>query len=227
MGCGKRGWIVASSRRRLCNLACVAAAVHTPSGLRPPSPAKLGKGSRPAFLDAHLADPDRRLRDLLALRPWRDRVHADFRRHRGLNLSHGAIMVAAAVAAWAASGNLGAGAYLGAAFGVLVALALALATYYLVVRRLQMSRAVREEEKEIFILTATLLWGIMIQEAIAYLLHQQRQDRAADRRGRGRDPRRPHAGERDFHRARLLGDDRGYGCSSIARLPARRCSPPR
>ena len=84
-----------------------------------------------------------------------------------LNLSHGAIMVAAAVAAWAASGNLGAGAYLAAAFGVVVALLLALATYYLVVRRLQLSRAVREEEKEIFILTATLLWGIMIQEGIA------------------------------------------------------------
>jgi branched-chain amino acid transport system permease protein len=85
-----------------------------------------------------------------------------------LNLSHGAIMVAAAVAAWAASGNLGAGAYPAAAFGVAVALALALATYYLIVRRLQLSRAVREEEKEIFILTATLLWGIMIQEAIAW-----------------------------------------------------------
>ena len=54
-------------------------------------------------------------------------------------------------------------------FGVVVALLLALATYYLIVRRLQLSRAVREEEKEIFILTATLLWGIMIQEAIAYL----------------------------------------------------------
>ena len=39
-----------------------------------------------------------------------------------LNLSHGAIMVAAAVAAWAASGNFGAGAYLGAVFGVVVAL---------------------------------------------------------------------------------------------------------
>ena len=50
-----------------------------------------------------------------------------------------------------------------------LALLLALATYYLIVRRLQLSRAVREEEKEIFILTATLLWGIMIQEAIAYL----------------------------------------------------------
>src|SRR5689334_14893079 len=86
-----------------------------------------------------------------------------------LNLSHGAIMVAAAVAAWAASGDLGAGAYLAAAFGIMVALLLALATYYLIVRRLQLSRAVREEEKEIFILTATLLWGIMIQEAIAYL----------------------------------------------------------
>ncbi len=41
-----------------------------------------------------------------------------------LNLSHGAIMVAAAVAAWAASGNLGAGAYVAAAFGVFVALLL-------------------------------------------------------------------------------------------------------
>ena len=65
------------------------------------------------------------------------------------------------------SGNFGAGAYLAAVFGVVVALLLALATYYLVVRRLQLSRAVREEEKEIFILTATLLWGIMIQEGIA------------------------------------------------------------
>ena len=36
-------------------------------------------------------------------------------------------------------------------------------------RRLQLTRKIREEEKEIFILTATLLWGIMIQEAIAYL----------------------------------------------------------
>jgi len=86
-----------------------------------------------------------------------------------LNLSHGAIMVSAAVAAWAISSELGAGTYTGAAGGVAVALALALLTYFLIVRRLQSSRAIREEEKEIFILTATLLWGIMIQEGIAYL----------------------------------------------------------
>ena len=66
----------------------------------------------------------------------------------------------------------------------------------------------REEEKEIFILTATLLWGIMIQEAIAYLFTNNAKTVLADRRGRGDDPRRAHAGERDFHGARLLGDDR-------------------
>ena len=145
-----------------------------------------------------------------------------------LNLSHGAIMVAAAVAAWAASGNLGAGAYLGALFGIVVALLLALATYYLIVRRLQLSRAVREEEKEIFILTATLLWGIMIQEAIAYLFTNNAKTvlPIVDGVVRILGVRTPR--ERDFHRARLLGDDRGaYGCSSIGRRPARRCSPRR
>jgi branched-chain amino acid transport system permease protein len=85
-----------------------------------------------------------------------------------LNLSHGALMVAAAVAAWVA-GSLGGGSYLGAIFGVLVALFLSIATYFLIVRPLQRSGKIREEEKEIFILTATLLWGIMIQEAVAYL----------------------------------------------------------
>jgi branched-chain amino acid transport system permease protein len=86
-----------------------------------------------------------------------------------LNLSHGAIMVAAAVAAWAASESLGVGSYIGAVFGILIGLLLSLTTYYFIVRRLQNSQRIREEEKEIFILTATLLWGIIIQEAIAYL----------------------------------------------------------
>ena len=101
-----------------------------------------------------------------------------------LNLSHGAIMVAAAVAAWAAGEICGSGAYVGAAVGVVVGCCSLRSTYFVVVRPLQRSRKMREEEKEIFILTATLLWGIMIQEAIAYFYHQQRQDGAADRRGR-------------------------------------------
>jgi branched-chain amino acid transport system permease protein len=86
-----------------------------------------------------------------------------------LNLSHGALMVAAVVAAWVAGGDLNLGSYLGASFGVLVGLAATMLTYFVVVRPLQQSRKIREQEKEIFILTATLLWGIMIQELIAYL----------------------------------------------------------
>jgi len=85
-----------------------------------------------------------------------------------LNLSHGALMVAAAVGAWALNSELGSGAYLGAVFGVATGVVLTLLTYAIVVRPLQRSLRIREEEKEIFILTATLLWGIMIQELIAY-----------------------------------------------------------
>ena len=86
-----------------------------------------------------------------------------------LNLSHGALMVAAVVAAWAAGNDLHVGPYAGAALGVAVGTGSSLLTYFLIVRPLQESRKIREEEKEIFILTATLLWGIMIQELIAYL----------------------------------------------------------
>jgi branched-chain amino acid transport system permease protein len=86
-----------------------------------------------------------------------------------LNLSHGALMVTAVVAAWAAGNDLHLGAYAGAALGVAVGLVATLFTYFLIVRPLQQTRKIREEEKEIFILTATLLWGIMIQELIAYL----------------------------------------------------------
>jgi len=85
-----------------------------------------------------------------------------------LNLSHGALMVAAAVMAWAANDRLGAGNLVGALAGVLAGLVLALLTYGVVVRPIQRSRAIRNEEREIFILTATLLWGIMISELIAY-----------------------------------------------------------
>ena len=60
------------------------------------------------------------------------------------------------------------GAYGGAAAGLLAGIAMAFATYLLVVRPIQRSPAIPSEEKEIFVLTGTLLWGIMIQEAVAY-----------------------------------------------------------
>jgi branched-chain amino acid transport system permease protein len=61
------------------------------------------------------------------------------------------------------------GPYTGAAIGIAVGFVATLATYFVIVSPLQRTRKIREEEKEIFILTATLLWGIMIQELIGYL----------------------------------------------------------
>jgi branched-chain amino acid transport system permease protein len=86
-----------------------------------------------------------------------------------LNLSHGALMVTAVVAAWAAGNDLHVGPYAGAALGIAIGFVASLITYFVIVRPLQQTRKIREEEKEIFILTATLLWGIMIQELIAYV----------------------------------------------------------
>ena len=85
-----------------------------------------------------------------------------------LNLSHGGIMVVAAVIGWLAAGDLGLGVYAGTLVGILAGMACAYATYFVVVRPIQRSRAIPHEETEIFVLTGTLLWGIMIQEAVAY-----------------------------------------------------------
>jgi len=83
-----------------------------------------------------------------------------------LNLAHGGIMLVSAVVAWLVADRFGA--YGGALAGLLAGIATAFATYGLVVRPIQRSRSIPEEEKEIFVLTGTLLWGIMIQEAVAY-----------------------------------------------------------
>ncbi|HET7410473.1 MAG TPA: branched-chain amino acid ABC transporter permease [Paracoccaceae bacterium] len=86
-----------------------------------------------------------------------------------LNLSHGALMVLAATAAWAANSDLGSGPYLGALIGIAVCVGATFLTYFAVVRPIERSRIIPDEEREIFILTATLLWGTVIIEAIAYL----------------------------------------------------------
>jgi branched-chain amino acid transport system permease protein len=85
-----------------------------------------------------------------------------------LYLTHGATMVVAAVAAWVVTGTYGVGSLIGAGVGVLAGVVTAFATYFLVVRPIQNARAIPSAEKEIFVLTGTLLWGIMIQEAIAF-----------------------------------------------------------
>ncbi len=84
-----------------------------------------------------------------------------------LNLAHGGIMVVAAIIGWWAAGELGLGVYLGTLVGILAGLATAYLTYFVVVRPIQGSRKIPREETGIFVLTGTLLWGIMIQVGMA------------------------------------------------------------
>jgi|SRR5665213_117084 len=85
-----------------------------------------------------------------------------------LNLSHGALMVLAAVVAWATAAEWGIGSFAAAIMGVAACLVASLLTYFAVVRPLQTARAIPNEEREIFVLTGTLLWGILIQELVSY-----------------------------------------------------------
>src|SRR5205085_2487245 len=65
-----------------------------------------------------------------------------------LNLTHGAIMVLAAVAAWAAASVLHMNTYVGALMGIATALVAALLTYVAVVQPIQRSSKIPNEEKE-------------------------------------------------------------------------------
>ena len=85
-----------------------------------------------------------------------------------LNLAHGGIMVVAAIIGWWAAGDLGLGTYAGTLVGILAGLLTAYLTYFVVVRPIQRSRNIPREETEIFVLTGTLLFGIMIQGFMAY-----------------------------------------------------------
>jgi branched-chain amino acid transport system permease protein len=86
-----------------------------------------------------------------------------------LNLAHGGIMLIAALIGWWAAADHGVGPYGGAAIGVLAGLISSYVTYFAVVRPIQRSRAIPKVEEEIFILTGTLLWGIMIQVGMDYI----------------------------------------------------------
>jgi branched-chain amino acid transport system permease protein len=86
-----------------------------------------------------------------------------------LNLSHGAILVTAAMVAWYVGTDIGLGAYLGAVAGIAAGVVTAFATYFIIVRPIQRSRAIANSERELFVLTGTLLWGVMLQIGLAYV----------------------------------------------------------
>ena len=125
-----------------------------------------------------------------------------------LNLSHGAIMVAAAVAAWAAASVLHMDPYSGALVGV------ARGAHHIVCDLLRCRQADPEFAADTERGEGNLrphrhaAVGDHDPGADRIFLHQQCQDGAADRRRRGRYPRRPHAAERNLHRGRMLSRHR-------------------
>ncbi|MGH7042777.1 MAG: branched-chain amino acid ABC transporter permease [Acetobacteraceae bacterium] len=86
-----------------------------------------------------------------------------------LNLAHGGIMVIAALVAWWTAATFGIGTYLAALIGIVAGVISSFVTYYVAVRPIQRSRSITPAEEEIFILTTTLLWGIMLQVGCDYL----------------------------------------------------------
>lgn len=86
-----------------------------------------------------------------------------------LNLAHGSILVIAALVGWYMANHFGLDPYAAAATGIVAGFVSALVTYFVIIRPIQQSRRIPGDETEIFILTATLLWGVMIQEGLAYL----------------------------------------------------------
>lgn len=86
-----------------------------------------------------------------------------------LNLAHGGIMVIAALVGWWCAAEYGVGPYGAAAIGLVAGIVASFVTYYAVIRPVQRSRAIPPEEEEIFILTSTLLWGIMLQVGLDYV----------------------------------------------------------
>ena len=145
-----------------------------------------------------------------------------------LNLAHGGIMVIAALFGWWVAANYGAGPYGGAAVGVIAGCVASFVTYYVVMRPIQRSRAIPKVEEEIFILTGTLLWGIMLQVGLDYLFSNNPVTMQPLLPGVVRIAGRAHAVERSDDRGAVL--DRRSACCrcwSIARASASKSSPPR
>ena len=145
-----------------------------------------------------------------------------------LNLSHGALMVAAVVAAWAAGNDLHAGPYAGALIGVAVGFVASMLTYF--VDRAAAAALAQNPRggKGDFHPHRDAAVGHHAPGADRLYLHQQRQDRGADRRGRGSivGVRTP---SNEIFTAVVCWLVIGAALArwSIAPAPARRCSPRR
>ncbi len=86
-----------------------------------------------------------------------------------LNLSHGAIMVVAAIVAWYVTTHAHVGVYFGSLIGIAAAVVVSYLLYWLVIRQVDRSQRISSREKEVFVLTTTLLVGIIIEGVLDYV----------------------------------------------------------
>ncbi len=85
-----------------------------------------------------------------------------------LNLAHGSIMVIAALVAWYCAVHLHLGIYLGGLIGIIAAIVSTYLLYWLVIRPIDRSRRITSAEREVFVLTATLLVGLILQGVLDF-----------------------------------------------------------
>jgi branched-chain amino acid transport system permease protein len=85
-----------------------------------------------------------------------------------LNLAHGAYLVLAAMVAWFFISTLKLPLIAGIALGILTSIIFSYLLFFLVINPLDKSKKIPREEKEVFILTATLLWAMIIQGLLDY-----------------------------------------------------------
>ncbi|MGC8494975.1 MAG: branched-chain amino acid ABC transporter permease [Syntrophobacteraceae bacterium] len=85
-----------------------------------------------------------------------------------LNLAHGAYLVLAGIVAWFCISHFKLSLPAGLAVGILASVLFSYLLFFLLINPIDKSKRIREEEKTIFVLTATLLWSIIIQGMLDY-----------------------------------------------------------
>lgn len=85
-----------------------------------------------------------------------------------LNLSHGAFLVVSAIFFWFFVSNFHIPLILGMAGGIIVSVIVSYLLFIVVINPIDKSKRIPQDEKEVFVMTATLLWSMIIEEILMY-----------------------------------------------------------
>ena len=85
-----------------------------------------------------------------------------------LNLSHGALLVVSAIFFWFFVSNFHIPLVLGMAGGIIISVIVSYLLFIIVINPIDKSKKIPQDEKEVFVLTATLLWSMIIEEILIY-----------------------------------------------------------